>query len=356
MNDTKYLVYLHSIWFSQRKLASIFAQQANYKQVFDSITSPNLKKLWFLDKQIEKILENKQKLDTNYIDKKLNTYDIKIITLWDDTYPKLLKKIHTPPYVLYTIWDISSDPCIAVIGSRKMSSYGARVISKIVWELSRRVTIVSGGAYGCDSEAHKTCIEQNAKTYVVIGTGIDLVYPVSNRELYQQVVTKWWAIISIFPLWEPGNPHNFPIRNEIISGISLGTLVIEAWEKSGTLITAQLALDQGRDVFAVPWEIDKTNSLGCNRLIANGWAKITLSANDILEEYPFLRHESVKSEQIITDPKLLEIHQILSFEPLFLDEISEKLKKSISEIWAQISLLEMQKIIRKNTEGKYELC
>ena len=355
MDDKKYLVYLHSIGFSQKKLSYIFFQKKNYKEVFETLTYTNLRRLGFFEKPIEKILTNKKKFEEKIIDKKIEEQQVSIVVLWEEWYPKLLKEISEPPYILYIKWVIDDSSCLSVIGSRKISSYGKKVIENIVGEISSYFTIVSGGAYGCDSEAHRITLKNEWKTIIVIGTGIDIIYPSINRELYREVIVNKGAIVSIFPFWEPGNPYNFPIRNELIAWFSLGTLVVEAGERSGTLITAKLALEQGRDVFVIPWEIGKNNSLGCNLLLKKWEAKIVTSSEDILEEYDFIFEKGKDPRDKITDLVHRTLYDFLAYESLFWDEIAKKMNISISELTIHTSFLEIKKIIRKNQEWRYEL-
>ena len=286
----------------------------------------------------------------------MQDHQVSCMILGDLNYPKLLKEISEPPYLLYVQWTIEESPYFSVIGSRKISSYGERSISKIVADITPYFTIVSWWAYGCDTKAHEIALENNTKTIIVVGTGIDIVYPAINRKLHKRVLGNGWAILSIFPFEEPGNRYNFPMRNEVISWLSLGTLVVEAAERSGTLITANMTLEQGRDLFVIPWEIDKNNSAGCNKLLRNGEAKIVTSAQDILEEYNFLLQKEKTSNHEIKDPLHKSICDFLSYEALSWDEIAHKMNTLIHKIIPAITLLEMKKILRKNKEWKYELC
>lgn len=350
-----YLAYLHSIWFSHRKLQKIFLHSTNYKEVFENINDTYLVSVWFSLKQRESILAKYKTLDASLIDTKIRNHEVEIITFHDAAYPKLLREITNPPYLLYIQWHISHAPSLAVIGSRCISSYGKRSIEKIVSEISNSFVIVSGGAMWCDTHAHKQALKQNNSTYVIVGTGIDVTYPAENRQLYQDIAKNKGAIISIFPFGETGNPYNFPARNEIISGMSLGTLVIEAAEKSGTWITAKLALEQWRDVFAIPGEIDKKNSIGCNAMIQRWEAKMVLEIDHIFEEYPFLKHTSTSGRKIQLDPIQEEICSIVAIEPLNADTIAYRTNRPLSTIISQLSLLEMKHVIKKNIIWQYEL-
>jgi DNA processing protein len=190
MNQKTYIVYLHSLGFSQRKLRRIFHDSHNYKGVFENISYSTLKKMGFSDLQCEKILEKKSKIQTDYIDKKLLEYGVDIIVYGSPEYPKNLSQIENAPYVLYVRGKLENNHCLAVVGSRKISTYGKKVVSKILTDLSPYLTIVSGGAYGCDSEAHKVALSLGTPTIAVIGTGIDINYPVTNATLYNDIVAQ----------------------------------------------------------------------------------------------------------------------------------------------------------------------
>lgn len=354
MENKKYLTYLHSLGISQKKFFLIFEKEKNYKEFFESLSFPLLKKYSFSDEQIQKILEKKEKLKYKEIDAILKKNDVKIITLWEDNYPKILQEIANPPFFLYVRGNIDNSPKLAIIGSRKISEYGRKIIERFTPSLVQYFTIVSGGAIGCDSLAHEETLKQNGKTLVIIGTGIDICYPSFNQKMYEKVVELWWAIISIFPLGEWPNPYNFPIRNEIISGISNGTIVVEAGEKSGTLITASLALEQGRDLFAVPWEIFRSNSLGCNNLIKKGEAKPVSMVEDILEEYNITKSPEIKKINF-WDNLEKNIYDLLIVEALTVDEMAKKLSVSVSEIAIKISFMEIKGYLRKTRAWKYEI-
>nr|MDD3720733.1 DNA-processing protein DprA [Candidatus Gracilibacteria bacterium] len=351
-----YLVALHSIGISQRKLSVIFEKSENYKEFYEKINFSNLKS-FFNEKEIEKILERKLQIDLNKINKIIHEKNVEIITIKDEKYPKLLKEIANPPYFLYVRGQIDNSPKIAVIGSRKMTSYGENAIGKIIPTLSKYFTIVSGGAMGCDSEAHIETIKNEGKTLAIIGTGIDIDYPTFNKKLYDEIIKKGGGIISIFPLGEPGNVYNFPIRNEIISGLSVGVLVIEAQEKSGTLITVNLALEQGKDIFSIPGDIFRTNSLGCNNLLKNGNAKMVTCSEDILEEYNInTLNTSQKTEKISFVNELESIiYETLLLESFSVDDLMKKLNLGLTDLSVNLSMLEIRGIIKKGEGGKYEV-
>lgn len=351
-----YLVALHSIWISQRKLSVIFEKSENYKEFYEKINFSNLKS-FFNEKEIEKILERKLQIDLNKINKIIHEKNVEIITIKDEKYPKLLKEIANPPYFLYVRWQIDNSPKIAVIGSRKMTSYWENAIWKIIPTLSKYFTIVSWWAMWCDSEAHIETIKNEWKTLAIIWTGIDIDYPTFNKKLYDEIIKKWWWIISIFPLWEPGNVYNFPIRNEIISWLSVWVLVIEAQEKSWTLITVNLALEQWKDIFSIPWDIFRTNSLWCNNLLKNGNAKMVTCSEDILEEYNInTLNTSQKTEKISFVNELESIiYETLLLESFSVDDLMKKLNLWLTDLSVNLSMLEIRWIIKKWEWGKYEV-
>ncbi|CAN5629960.1 DNA-processing protein DprA [soil metagenome] len=212
-----------------------------------------------------------------------------VLILDDGSYPNLLREIDDPPPVLYVKgdWQACFDqPGVGVIGSRTCSTYGANASEMIARDLaSRGITIVSGLARGIDTAAHRGAMRGNGKTIAVIGTGIDNVYPKENNGLVREILASGGCLVSQFPLGTPPIPENFPYRNRIISGLSLGVLIVEASERSGSLITARLAAEQNREVMAVPGNITSGNSFGTNYLIKSG-AKLVQQWQDVVAELP----------------------------------------------------------------------
>lgn len=212
-----------------------------------------------------------------------------VLILDDGSYPQLLREIDDPPITLYVrgAWQACFEqPCIAVIGSRNCSTYGKNAAEMLSRELaSRGITIVSGLARGIDTTAHRGAVEGNGRTVAVIGTGLDSVYPKENTRLVDQILESGGAVVTQFPLGTPPLKDNFPYRNRIISGLSLGVLIVEASQRSGSLITARLASEQNREVMAVPGNITSGNSFGTNFLIKAG-AKLVQQWQDVVSEMP----------------------------------------------------------------------
>ena len=214
----------------------------------------------------------------------LNKAGIRIVTFLDENYPRHLLNVYDRPALLYVAGHLHSDDIsIAIVGSRHASTYGKYTTDRISRELALRgATIVSGMARGIDSCAHRGALAANGRTIAVLGSGLDVIYPPENKKLFEAIVEQG-AVISEYPPGTQPLPFHFPARNRIISGISYGVLVVEAGEKSGSLITAKLAMEQGREVFAIPGPIDSASSRGANHLIQQG-AKLIDSVDDILEE------------------------------------------------------------------------
>jgi len=212
-----------------------------------------------------------------------------ILILDDGSYPALLREIADPPITLYVRGDWQAcfeQPCVAVIGSRQCSTYGENAAEMLSRDLATRgITVVSGFARGIDAAAHKGAIQGKGRTVAVMGTGIDMVYPKENTKLVREILDSGGAVVSQFPLGTPPLKDNFPYRNRIISGLSLGVLIVEASERSGSLITARLATEQNREVMAVPGNITSSNSYGTNYLIKAG-AKLVQQWQDIVSELP----------------------------------------------------------------------
>jgi DNA processing protein len=213
-----------------------------------------------------------------------------ILLLDDGVYPASLREIYDPPIVLYVkgAWSKCLDqPCIGVVGSRRCSTYGQNAALMLARDLAQRgVTIVSGFARGIDAAAHRGALEAGGRTMAVLGTGIDQVYPRDHRKLASEILDSGGALVTQFPLGTPPVSENFPYRNRIISGLSLGVLVVEAAENSGSLITARLAMEQNREVFAVPGNITSRNSFGTNYLIKGAGAKLVQQWQDVATELP----------------------------------------------------------------------
>ena len=293
--------------------------------------------------------ENKLLKEITDINKKC----INIITIDDDEYPDNLRDIYDPPYILYAKGKMKKcNKYIAVIGSRNCTSYGkmvARNISNLLCNYG--FGIISGMARGIDTYAHMGALEGGGFTCAVLGCGCDIVYPPENKKIMYDIEQNGAVISEFLPGTKP-DAFNFPQRNRIISGISDGLLVVEAGEKSGALITVNFALEQGRDVFAVPGSIISKLSRGTNLLIKDG-AKIVTDICDVLSEYgiDFNIKENNKHDEEITDNEKV-IMDIINDSPIYIDDLTKRVKMRINEINSILTILEIKNAI-KILPGKY---
>lgn len=290
----------------------------------------------------------------------IETENIGVCTVYDNTYPERLRSIDDKPYVLYykgSLEPLEQGRNLSVVGSRKASAYGKWVAESFVSELcDQGFNIVSGMAYGIDSIAHQTAIKCNQYTVAVLGSGIDVIYPKKNKSLYHDISKKGSIISEFAPGFQPLH-FNFPYRNRIISGLSDGILVIEASEKSGTLITATYGFEQNKEVFAIPGNIDSINARGTNRLIREG-AKITTCVQDIMEEFylnwqPF--EESDKQSIAYNDIQVDIIDALKQGEKSIL-EIFESTGYSIADLNSNLTVLELKGIVNQGNGKQFRLC
>jgi len=275
--------------------------------------------------------------------------EIRILKIGDKNYPRLLKKIKDAPEVIYYRGELNpGEQCFAIVGTRRFSSYGKQVALEIAGDLAEAgLTIVSGLAPGIDTFAHTAVVERRKRTIAVLGTGLDekSIYPQSNLKLAQKILETGGCLISEYPPGTCGTKFTFPQRNRIISGLSLGVLVVEAKQKSGALITAHHAFEQNRKVFAIPGSIYSLNSKGCHYLIKKG-AKLVENANDILKEFNFpLPTPGVGYPIGKTEEENL-ILEALKEGPLYIDKIIEKTKLKASEVASTLAILEIKGKVR----------
>ncbi len=299
---------------------------------------------------------------------KVRALGVDLLVLDDGVYPSLLREINDPPLTLYVkgAWGECLDaPCVAVVGSRRCSTYGLNAAQMLSRDLAKHgVTIVSGLARGIDAAAHRGALEAGGRTVAVIGTGIDEIYPRDHKKLAAEIIDKGVAIVSEFPLGTPPVPQNFPYRNRVISGLSLGVLIVEAAENSGSLITARMAMEQNREVFAVPGNITSRNSFGTNYLIKGAGAKLVQQWQDVAAELPpeiaarMLPPATKKksgdvSEQLPLIPDDLTAVEHVVFkllsndEAAHIDALLETSKLSIPDLTGALLGLEMRELVRQ---------
>jgi len=277
-----------------------------------------------------------------------------IWTLLDKDYPTLLKEISHPPIIMYGLGnkEIIHQPAIAIVGTRNPTSYGKIVAEKISENLSEYGwIIVSGMARGIDRVAHEGTFAHFGRTIAVLGSGIDVIYPSEHRALYSKLKEKG-LIISEYPPGTSAHPGYFPARNRIISGLSYGTIVVEASLKSGSLITAQFAVEQSREVFAVPGTITSKQSIGTNSLIKQG-AKLIQNIEDIIEEFPYLKIGQKKEKEDNLNKIEGKILNIITHEQIHIDDIYDKSQLNLSEVYDCLLSLQLKGRIKQLSGGYY---
>ncbi len=286
---------------------------------------------------------------------------IKFLTYNDTQYPQQLRNIYSPPPVLYCLGNtelIGTEEILSIVGTRNPTDYGRNICSEIVREISKfQITTVSGLARGIDTIVHEETMKNGSRTVAVLGCGVNIIYPASNRKLFNEIKDNG-LIISEFPLNTKPEPGNFPKRNRIISGLAKGVVVVEASKKSGSLITAEFALNQGKDLFAIPGNVYSYKSKGTNYLIKNG-AYLTECANDVVEVlFPYKVNEesceNIQTEAPVFDsPQLEDLYKIIREKPVNIDELVIKTGLSIPDITVLLSNLQLLGHITEQTGKVY---
>lgn len=357
MNNIPYLLALHSIdGLGPKRLRAVLDFFKDPKLVWEA-DSRQIREIGVPETVAQRLVEARKKIDPYQYTENIKRSGISWVTVFDEKYPKLLAQIYDPPAVIYyrgnPDWDTKA---IAVVGTRKITGYGKMVTQQFTAGLvGAGLTIVSGLARGVDSQAHLTAVLEGGRTIAVLGGGLNNIFPPENRQLAVRIANGFGAVVSEFPPEYPSLPGNFPARNRIISGLSLATLVIEAAEDSGSLITARLALEQGREVFAVPGPITSSLSKGPIGLIKNG-ARAVFNPEEILEELGIRKGERVKGEgeseiQVSEDEK--KVLEALENENRHIDEIGRQLQFPSPKISALLLKMEISGLVQNIGAGVY---
>ena len=304
------------------------------------------------DKASAQILQWNKIIELDAELRRIEKFCCTILIQDDESYPSLLRQIYDPPHVLYVKGVVSEiDNCsIAIVGTRQSTLYGRQMAQKLAGQLAASgVTVVSGGARGIDSASHEGALSSGGRTIAVLGTGIDIVYPAENASLFQRI-SEDGAVVTQFPFGRKGSKYSFPIRNRIVAGMTQGTLVVEANRSSGALITANLAADYGRTVYAVPGRIDSPRSAGCHDLIKDG-AQLCESAEDVLSEFSHLKAinpESVAIPMPALSHAEQSVYSVLSHEEMLQDEIIRRSQQSAAQVSVALLQLEMKKLVTQH--------
>ncbi|MFC1948705.1 DNA-processing protein DprA [Chloroflexota bacterium] len=290
---------------------------------------------------------------------KLDRYGVKVFTFQDEDYPARLKEIYDYPPIIYIRGSLlpQDEWCLAVVGTRRATVYGRQVTEEIVTDLARsNITIVSGLAKGIDTVAHRSTLEAGGRSVAIFACGLDSVYPSENADLARSIMQNG-ALISEYPLGTRPRPDNFPRRNRIMSGLSLGVLVVEAGESSGAMITANLAVEQNREVFAIPGSILSPTSRGTNRLIQEG-AKAVRDYTDVLEELNLTAvTQQLEMKEIIpkSETETLLLKQ-LSAEPAHIDEVCRLSGLPVSTVSSTLAMMELKGLVKQVGAMNYSLA
>lgn len=313
-----------------------------------------------LDKQpLANLLAARKTLDLDVEMAKIRDVGAWIVTLEDDTYPAQLRKLPDAPPILYIKGTLlpTDERALGIVGTRKATTYGRDAAHYFAKELAGNgVTVISGLAQGIDAAAHRGALDADGRTFAVLGSGIDKIYPREHQKLAHEIM-QHGAIISEFPIGTPPEARNFPRRNRIISGLSLGILVVEAPEKSGAMITATFAAEQGRDVFAVPGNIFSMTSSGTNHLIQDG-AKLVMNVRDILDEFNIVHNNvqtRVMTEQIApANANEIQILDYLGADPIHIDDLVRMSGLPIAMVSSTLTILELKGLAR--SVGYMQYC
>lgn len=357
MNESQYLTAIYAFnYFGPVRINLLLSYFKKAKNIWES----SREKLIEIGIPEEKVIDFdnfRKDFDIEKYYKRLQDLKIRTVTILDKDYPRNLKGLDGAPSVLYYKGNLNclEGNSVAIVGSRRMTSYGKEVTEKFSGELAGfGITIISGLARGVDTYAHKACLAAGGKTVAVLGNGLDTIYPSENLGLAQAIIKTKGAIISEYPLGYPALPENFASRNRIVSGLSSAVIVIEGAEKSGTLLTATHAAEQGKTVFAVPGQITSPLSAAPLFLIKNG-AKIATETKDILDELDMqVKVDKEQIKRIAPDsPQEEKILKLLENEALHLDELVRISKCKTSEISARLTIMEMKGLVRNLGKGMY---
>ncbi len=342
-----------------RNLVSHFTTPANVLHA----NAKELIRVEGIDKKLASLIAHYQP-DNGFVDdqlSRLNKINGKIVTVWDEQYPDLLKKIYDPPALLFVRGSIQKEDryAVAIVGTRHPTPYGKISAERFAQELTAKgICIISGLARGIDTAAHTSALKSGGRTIAVIGSSIDHIYPAENKKLVEQIEENGnGAIVSEFYMGTKPDPGNFPRRNRIISGMSLGTLIVESELGGGAMITATTTLDQNRELFCIPGNIGEKKSTGTNSLIKNGQAKLVQSIEDIFDELeislrPILKNPMGKPELPNLTIFEQKIFDLLTETPMHIDVISEQSMYTPSDTLVTLLSLEF-KSLAKQLPGKY---
>lgn len=316
-----------------------------------------LKSLGCRDETLFKVLNRHEEFDSETYAKELDRRGLKILSIEDDAYPSALKEIGDPPIFLSYKGDLEilHQPCIGLVGTREMSPYGKRIVEEFVPAfVQAKMITVSGLAQGIDTVVAQETLRAGGRTVAVLGHGLSMILPQSNGALAKEILETGGLIMSEFPIDTPPDKHTFPARNRIIAGLTLGTVVFEAPESSGALITAELALEYGREVFAVPGQIFDPNFAGCHKIIGRGQAKLVTTPKEVLEEIGIIVSEcNEQSPYTPTNPDEEQLLNVLTSMPLAMHVLVERSGMDTGKINTALTMMELSGAVKNMGNGEW---
>jgi len=338
-------VFLWAQWgiLDYEKYQIVLKQFGDLRSAWKHIDRLFLMKLGFGQEKIDRLLAFQKTIQFQ----RLEDFDVCVLCVDDDDYPKCLRFIPNPPVFLFVRGQIPPlHKSLGVVGTRNITEYGRLMTEKFVSDLTANgFVVVSGLALGVDACAHETTLQKGGITVAVLGSGVDRVYPATNRHLAEKILTKGGAVLSEYPLGTPPMPHHFPMRNRIISGLSRGALIVEGGIKSGALITARYALEQGREVFAIPNNITKTGLSGTNHLIRRSEAKLVESVAHILEE--FQMQPQVSKQPITFSAIESELLERIANDGKGIDELALETPYNVAKLSEILITLQLKGVVRE---------
>lgn len=344
---------------TKKRYDALIGRFGSLDKALEAICEELLRELGCKQDTCINVLNRLEEFDPQTYLKELQKRGISMLDIEDEDYPAQLKTIADPPVFLYWRGDLNilQQPCIALVGSREMTDYGKRVVEHFVPAMTNAgVVTVSGLAFGIDAHVAKETIGAKGRTVAVLGHGLGIIYPKANERLANQIVSEGGLLLSEFPLDISPDKFTFPARNRIIAGLSLATVVLEASEDSGSLITADLALDYGRDVFAVPGQIFDPSFAGCHKIIAKGQAKLVTTPADVLQEIGIVTSgstDTVRAAPELTSAPEEAVFASLTTMPKALDDIMIAAKLDAATANATLTILELRGIVKNVGAGKW---
>ncbi len=322
-------------------------QFGDLKMAWEKIDRSFLVKLGFGMEKVDRIFEIRQGINFHQLIQQIEQLNVQILCVDDDDYPKCLRAISSPPVFLFVRGKLPSfHKALGVVGTRLVTDYGRLMTEKFTSDLvSNSFVIVSGLALGVDACSHETTLKKQGCTVAVLGCGVDRIYPSVNRSLSERILKQEGAVISEYPLGTPGMPHHFPMRNRIISGLSRGVLIVEGGVKSGALITARYALEQNREVFAIPNHITNLQLSGTNHLIRRGEAKLVENVDHILEE--FQMQSSAKRKPVSFSSIESELLEHLVVGGKSIDELTTQTSYNVARLSEVFIHLQLKGVVRE---------